>query len=265
MTAEVRGAVVHHRAAARMPVRSGVTCEVVGRLVAEIFHAVAPLDQRHALGSETLQFDRADFGAVLVALAALLRLFVVVEFAFDAFVGAVEEIDGRPQEILEVGFEAGFAQARDECVEDVGDGRGDDTGFRQRSRVGFVLEGPIAVKLEFGKDVIGRGCSVWLVVIGLGAFDRHGGFPFVGSAALIAAFVATKGGGRTGPAPPSEATAAVAKRRMAGADYFGSRCKAPFRARRKIVGGRHCVAGPLAAGSPSQEGRERGPLRKKEA
>src|ERR1700674_3224596 len=88
--------------------------------------------------------------------------------------------------------------------------------------------------------------------------------PFVGAAAPIAAFVATKGGGRTGPAPPSAATAAVAKRRMAGAGYFASRCKAPFRARRKIVGGRHCVAGPLAAGSPSQEGRERGPLRRQE-
>src|ERR1700730_18763389 len=85
----------------------------------------------------------------------------------------------------------------------------------------------------------------------------------LGSTALIAAFVATKGGGRTGPAPPSAATAAAAKRRMAGAGYFASRCKAPFRARRKIVGSRHCVAGPLAAGSPSQEGRERGPLRKK--
>ena len=168
---------VHHRAAARMPVRSGVACEVVGRLVAEVFHAVASLDQRHALGSEALQFDRADFGAILVALAALLRLLVVVEFAFDALVGAVEEIDGRPQQVLEVGFEAGFAQARDEGVEDVGDGGSDDTGFGQRSRVGFVLEGTIAVKLEFGKDVIGRGCGVRLLVVGLVALDRHGGFP----------------------------------------------------------------------------------------
>ena len=108
-----------------MPVRSGVACEVFGGLVAEVFHAVTPLNQRHALGSETLQFDRADFGAVLVALAALLRLFVVVEFAFDPLVGAVEEIDGRPQEVLEVGFEAGFAQGGDKGVEDVGDGAGD--------------------------------------------------------------------------------------------------------------------------------------------
>ena len=121
---------VHHRAAARMPVRSGVACEVVGRLVAEELHAVAPLDQRHALGGEALEFDRADFGAVLLALAALLRLLVVVEFAFDALVGAVEEIDGRPEQILEVGFEAGVAQARDEGVEDVGDGGGDGIGLR---------------------------------------------------------------------------------------------------------------------------------------
>src|SRR5579863_1185298 len=37
--------------------------------------------------------------------------------------------------------------------------------------------------------------------------------------------MATKGGGRTRPAPRSEAEAAEAKRRMAGAGYFASRCK----------------------------------------
>src|SRR5258708_23745350 len=160
-----------------MAVRSGMAWEVVGRLVAEVFHAVTPLDQCHALGRETLEFDRADFGAILIALAALLRLFVVVEFAFDALVGAVEEIDGRPQEVLEVGFEAGFAQARDKGIEDVSDGGRDDKGFRQRSRVGFVLERAIAVKLEFGEDVIGRGCGVLRLVVCL-VLDRHGGFPW---------------------------------------------------------------------------------------
>ena len=186
-----------------MPVRSGMAGEVFGGLVAEVFHAIAAFDQRHALGGETLQFDRADLGAILVALAALLRLLVVVEFAFDPLVGAVEEIDGRPQQVLEVGFEAGFAQGRDEGVEDVGDGGSDDTGFGQRSRVGFVLEGAIAVKLELGEDVIGRGCRVRRLVGLFVVVDRHGGVSFVGSAAPIAAFMATKGGGRTGPAPPS--------------------------------------------------------------
>ena len=48
--------------------------------------------------------------------------------------------------------------------------------------------------------------------------------PFVGSTAPIAAFMATKGGGRTGPAPAAKRRA-EAKRRMAGAGYFVSRCK----------------------------------------
>jgi hypothetical protein len=32
-----------------------------------------------------------------------------------------------------------------------------DVGFGQRPRVGLVLEGAVAVELEFGEDVIGRG------------------------------------------------------------------------------------------------------------
>ena len=87
----------------------GVALELVGGLVAEELHAVAALDQRLPLGGEAFQFDRADFGAVLFLLAALLRLLVVVEFALDPADGAVEEIDGRPEQVFEVGFEAGVA------------------------------------------------------------------------------------------------------------------------------------------------------------
>ena len=96
-------------------------------------------------------------GAVLFPLAAALRLLVVVEFALDPVGGAVEEVDGRPEQIVEIGFEAGVAQGGDQGVEDVGDGAGDGVAFGQRSRIGFVLEGTIAVELEFGEDVIGRG------------------------------------------------------------------------------------------------------------
>ena len=135
----------------------GVALELVGGLVAEELHAVPALDQRLALCREALQFDRADFGAVLFLLAALLRLLVVVEFALDPADGAVEDVDGRPEQVFEVGFEAGVGQRDDEGVEDVGDGAGDDLRFGQRSRVGFVLEGAIAVELEFGEDVVGRG------------------------------------------------------------------------------------------------------------
>ena len=144
------------RSRARPPGGAGVAFELVGGLVAEELHAVPALDQRLPLGREALQFDRADFRAVLFLLAAPLRLLVVVEFALDAADGAVEEIDGRPEQVLEVGFEAGVGQGDDEGVEDVGDGAGDGVAFGQRSRVGLVLEGAIAVELEFGEDVIGR-------------------------------------------------------------------------------------------------------------
>ena len=41
----------------------------------------------------------------------------------------VEEIDGRPEEIVEVGFEAGVGQGRDQGVEHVGDDAGDAEPF----------------------------------------------------------------------------------------------------------------------------------------
>ena len=57
---------------------------------------------------------------------------------------------------FEIGFEARVAERADEGVEDVGDGAGDRIGLGQRPRVGLVLEGTVAVELEFGEDVIGR-------------------------------------------------------------------------------------------------------------
>ena len=87
----------------------------------------------------------------------LLRLLVVVQLAFDPAGGAVEEVDRRPEQIFEVGFEAGVGQGCNQGVEDVGDGAGDRARFGQWPRVGFVLEGAVAVELEFGEDVVGRG------------------------------------------------------------------------------------------------------------
>ena len=119
---------VHHRAAARMPVRSSMACKVVGRLVAEVFHGVASLDQCHALGrwrsSSTERISEPSWSRWPRLCACSLS-----SSSRSMRVGAMEEIDGRPQEILEVGFEAGFAQARDERVEDVGDGGSDDAGL----------------------------------------------------------------------------------------------------------------------------------------
>jgi hypothetical protein len=87
----------------------------------------------------------------------VLRLLVVVELAFDAIDGTVEEVDGRPEQILEVRFETRIVQGRDQGVEDVCDGAGHGVAFGKRSRIGFVLEGTVAVELKLVEDVIGRG------------------------------------------------------------------------------------------------------------
>src|SRR3979411_3265435 len=129
--------------------------ELLSGEVAKQLHAVAAFDERQALGDEALQLDRADLGAVLFLLAALLRDLVVVELAFDAIGGAVEEIDRGPQQALEIGLQARVAERRDQGVEDVGDRAADDIDFRQWPGVGLVLEGTMALELELGENVIG--------------------------------------------------------------------------------------------------------------
>jgi hypothetical protein len=64
----------------------------------------------------------------------VLRLLVVVELAFDAVDGTMEEIDGRPEQVLEVRFETRVVQGRDQGVEDLCDGAGLGVAFGKRSR-----------------------------------------------------------------------------------------------------------------------------------
>ena len=68
----------------------------------------------------------------------------------------MKEIDGRPQQALEVGFETRVTQRRDQRIEDVGDRTADDVGFREQPGVGFVLERTMAIELELAKQMIGR-------------------------------------------------------------------------------------------------------------
>ena len=124
---------------------------------------------------------------------------------------------------------------------------GDRARFGQRSWIGLVLERTIAVELELGEDG-DRSAMRCAAAHSWCRRDRSSWWlAFGGSTAPIAAFMATKGGGRAGPAPPSAATAAEAKRRMARAGYFVSRCKAGLPGARKIAGRSHCRSGPLAA------------------
>ena len=98
---------------------------MLGGLIAHQLEGVATLDHRLPFGRQALQLDRLHFGAVLFALPAALRLLVVVQLALDPVGGAVEDVDSRPEKIVEVGLEAGVFQGDDQGVEDIGNGAGD--------------------------------------------------------------------------------------------------------------------------------------------
>ena len=69
----------------------------------------------------------------------------------------MEEIDGRPEQVGEVWFEARVLQRRDQRIEDIGHGAADGLGFGQWPEVGLVLEGTVAIELELGEDKVGGG------------------------------------------------------------------------------------------------------------
>ena len=168
--------VVDHRSIARAPGRAGVLLVAVGSLVAHQFGGVSAFDQGLALGGEILELDRLDLGAVLFALEAALGLLVVVQLPLDPQYGAVEDIGDRPEQVVEVGFEACVGQGGDEGVEDVGDRSRHVVAFGKRSRIGLVGEGTPAIELEFGEHVLGRGrCVVRFGVVVL----SHGKLPSV--------------------------------------------------------------------------------------
>ena len=194
--------------------------KVFGGLVAHQLEGVAAFDQGLALGGQALQLDGFHLAAVLFALAAALRLLVVVEFALDPVGGAVEDVDRRPEEIVEVGFEAGVVQGGDQGVEDVGDGAGDMVALRQRSGIGLVRrrDGSHRAGVRRGHGRSGMRCGA------VRSRRARSSGCSVGSTATLAAFMATKAGGRAGPAPAAQRRAG-AQRRMAKAGYFVSRWK----------------------------------------
>jgi len=131
-----------------------VDLEGLDRLIAEEFQAIAALDERHALRCHTHKFDRSHLPPVLLALALLLRLFIVVELAFNAVDSAVEQVDGRPEQIVEIRFKPRVAQCRNQGVEDIGDRAGDHLALWEWPWIGLVVKGTVAEELQFAKDVV---------------------------------------------------------------------------------------------------------------
>ena len=85
--------------------------------------------------------------------------------------------------------------------------------------------------------------------------------PFVGSAAPIAAFMATKGGGRTGPAPGAKRRAEARAEDGGGRLFCFAMESAPWGAPENSRPSAIAGTGRLPQQSPSQEGRGRGSLR----
>ena len=83
----------------------------LGGMVAAELEGVAALDQADALGGQAFELDGADLGAVLLELAAALGLLVGVELAFDALDLAVEQVDERPEQVVEIVLEPGVGRA----------------------------------------------------------------------------------------------------------------------------------------------------------
>jgi hypothetical protein len=126
-------------------------------LITHQLERIAPFEKTLPQGCQALQFDRLHLAAILFALEAALGHFIVIEFAFDPLASAVEEVDGRPQEIVEVGFQAGVFEARNQGVEDVGDGASDAVAFGEWPGIRFVLKGSVAVELKLPQNVFGGG------------------------------------------------------------------------------------------------------------
>ena len=130
--------------------------EELGGEVAHQLVGVAAFDERQPFGGQRLELDRADFRAVLLALRPLLRLFVGVELTVDPSGHAVEDVGQGPEQVLEVGLEAGVGERRDEGVEDVGERALDMIRFGQWPGIGLVGEGAVAEELQLVEDDGGR-------------------------------------------------------------------------------------------------------------
>ena len=127
---------------------SGGLEEEVSSGFAEEFHALPPIDQALPDVDQGFKLDGFHLGAVLFALKAFLRLLVVVELGLDPLGGAVEGVDGRPQDLVEVEIEAGVGHGGNQGVEDVGDGGLDDLVFGRDPGIGLARCGTVAIERQ---------------------------------------------------------------------------------------------------------------------
>src|SRR3546814_12156472 len=119
--------------------------ELLGVASAEERQCVAALDQRDAVGDLALEFGRADFAAVLLALLLALRLLVAIEIAFDPLAGTVKDIDDVPEQVFKLRLDARVDEAAGHRVDDVGYGHAGEAVVGKRTALGLVLIGTVKI------------------------------------------------------------------------------------------------------------------------
>ena len=92
--------------------------------------AVAALDQRHAFGRETLQFDRSHLRAVLLVLALRCACSLSSSSRSIRSMARWNRLTVDQSRSSRSGSSRVSLECRDQGVEDVGDGAGDGIGLR---------------------------------------------------------------------------------------------------------------------------------------
>jgi hypothetical protein len=117
---------------------------------------VAAFDEADALTDQPLELDGFDFGAVLLELAAALRLLVGVELALDAVDLPMDQIDERPEQVGEIVLEPGPCQQIAQRLDCGPQMRLRGIGLGQWPPIRLVLAEVVAVEREFVEEMRGR-------------------------------------------------------------------------------------------------------------
>src|SRR3546814_12977064 len=92
----------------------------------------------------------------LFALQSALQLLIVIELPVGMAASAMKNIDEIPEEVVEIGLDAGILQASGKRIEHVSDRTGGKSRIGQWARIGLVVERPQSKELHLRKNQMGR-------------------------------------------------------------------------------------------------------------
>ncbi len=114
------------------------------------------LQQAEALGEKSFELDGPNLRTVLFLLGFALPVFIIIQLALDAVDLAVEDVDHRPQDVLQVGFKPRVAERPRDHIKNIRQRAAERIAVGQGAGVWLVLMGTPALHLQFLKDAGGR-------------------------------------------------------------------------------------------------------------